>query len=146
MKTTKFLCLSVALLIVFALSLAIAEEPPKSDTTAADPAIQTQPAAPTEANPGTAPAPAPVPEAKPAEVAPAPAPEKKEEPKKEKKSKKVNKTRKVKTACDIFDNPDGKKVGTLKVGTPIWTDEHAEGWLKVYRKNSVGYAKTDCFE
>lgn len=131
MKFTKFLFLSVGILVVG--GLAIAEDAP------ADPAIQTQPAA-TEAEPGTSPAPTPIPESIATEPASAP------EFQKEKKTKKVSKTRKVKTACDIFDSPDGKKVGTLKVGTPIWTDEHAEGWVKVYRKSGTGYAKTECFE
>jgi outer membrane biosynthesis protein TonB len=156
MTANKILFLSVGLLIVFALSLAVADDKPADAPM--DPAVQTAPA-PTEAAPGTAPAPAPVPESKPAEVAPAPAPAPEATPapapetkpavpsNPAKKSKKVNKTRKVKTACDIMDkDTDGKKVGSLKVGTPIWTDEHSEGWVKVYRKNSVGFVKTDCFE
>lgn len=133
MKIIKILFLSV-----FVSGLAIADEEP------ADPAIQTQRS--TEADPGTAPAPAPIPESTVTEPESAPAPEPEKVEKKEKKTKKINKTRKVKTACDILDSPDGKKVGTLKVGVPIWTDEHVEGWAKVYRKSGIGYAKTDCFE
>ncbi len=166
MKANKLLFFTSGLLIVFALSLALAEEAPKAPDAPMDPAVTTAPApkdpaaAPsaggTEASP-EAPAPAPVPEtpkAPPADVKPVEKPAEKSADKPAdkpatapaKKSKKTNKTRKVKTACDILDNPDGKKVGTLKVGSPLWTDEHNESWVKVYRKSSVGYAKTECFE
>ncbi|OQW46822.1 MAG: hypothetical protein A4S09_02635 [Proteobacteria bacterium SG_bin7] len=135
----KYARLLLSLGIFVSFGLAHAEDVP------ADPAIQTQRS--TEASPETAPAPEPIPESKIEEATPEPPPEKTQEPELEKsEKKKVNKTRKVKTACDILDGPGGKKVGTLKVGTPIWTDGHDDGWVKVYRKAGIGYSKTDCFE
>lgn len=149
MNANKLIFFITGILTIFALSLAVADET-KAPDAPADPAITTTPApkdpatAPstggTEASPETATPPATIPTPE----APKTAPALKAEP--AKKSKKTNKTRKVKTACDILDNPDGKKVGTLKVGTPLWTDEHNEAWVKVYRKSSVGYAKKECFE
>ncbi len=156
MNANKLLFLVSGILVVFALSLASAEDDTtKGPDTPADPAITTTTApkdpaaAPTsgiEASPETSAPPTPVPTPAVAPEKPADKPADKAIEKPAKKSKKTNKTRKVKTACDILDNPDGKKVGSLKVGAPLWTDEHSEGWAKVYRKSSVGYAKMDCFE
>ncbi len=87
---------------------------------------------------------------------PAPAPEAKpavDEPKmdlvraKKHKKWKQNGLRKVKSACEILNNPEGTKIGILKLERKLWTDEiDKEGWYKVTRKDGPGYVKKECFE
>lgn len=60
---------------------------------------------------------------------------------------KNNGLRKVKTACEVMDNPDGKKIGLLKLDRKLWTDEiDKDGWYKVTRKAGPGFVKKECFE
>ncbi len=90
------------------------------------------------------------------EVAPAPAPEEKPSviptvavvsEKAKNKKWKNNGLRKVKSACEVMDNPEGKKIGMLKLDRKLWTDEiDKDGWYKVTRKNGPGFVKKECFE
>lgn len=60
---------------------------------------------------------------------------------------KNNGLRKVKSACEVMDNPDGKKIGMLKLERKLWTDEiDNEAWYKVTRKSGPGFVKKECFE
>lgn len=62
------------------------------------------------------------------------------------KSGKKNGLHTVKLSCEYFDNPEGKKIGKLKLKRELWTDDHSADWYKVYRKEGPAFAKKECFE
>lgn len=56
-----------------------------------------------------------------------------------------NGLRSTKTICDLHDQPDGKKISTLRADKRVWTDDYNEQWYKVYRQAGFAFAKKSCF-
>lgn len=57
----------------------------------------------------------------------------------------TNGLRSTKVGCELREEPDGKKVGTLRAEKQVWTDDYNEGWFKVYRQTGTAFAKKSCF-
>ncbi len=56
-----------------------------------------------------------------------------------------NGLRSTKAACDLHEQPDGKKISTLRADKRVWTDDYNGQWYKVYRKAGFAFAKKSCF-